>query len=753
MPKKPSQDLTNKVFGKLKVIEYAGSGKWKCQCECGNICEKFTTHLVGEYVKSCGICIKNTNAFKDMTGQKIGSLYIESYAGDSRWNCICDCGNKTVVRGYELRKEVITNCRKCADNKRLDNLTGKIFGSWEVLEYAGDKQWKCKCKKCGKISKVYSYNLKSGKSTECLDCANKSKLNDLTNKTFGQWLVLEYIGNQKYKCKCSCGTISEVLVSNLISGTSTKCTSCAKNGLIGDTPKYKKRDNKGNTSRVDLTGKHFGELEAIEYVGNRKWRCKCSCGSIKDYNTYALTSGHTKSCGHSTGCLKDMTGQVINGIKFESYIGDGIWRCKCHCGKEFNTLARYVRYGSIKSCGCSQGNRKYDDLKDKKFGEWTALEYVGKSRWKCQCSCGNIDIVGAYQLKHGNSTRCISPLHRLKDLTGQTFGELTVEKYLGKNVYKCNCSCGNTKNVLATNLKNGSTKSCGCKWNGISHYEEDIVAWLKTITQCKIVTSDRSILSGKEIDIYIPDKHIAIEFNGTFWHSDIYKDKYYHQKKTIECAKKNIRLIHIFEHEWQDIEKQTKIKDIIVDLLSDNKQRVYARETDIRTVEKDDAKEFLDKYHLQGYANSSINIGLYYKNELISLMTFGKPRFNHTYDYEIIRLCTKSHLNIVGGTERMFKYFLKEHIQSSVLTYSDISKFTGNIYTKLGFKVDKISEPNYVWIEPIKNIVVTRYQTQKQKLLREITDINESMTETEIMENLGFLKIYDCGNLVMSYSN
>jgi hypothetical protein len=281
--------------------------------------------------------------------------------------------------------------------------------------------------------------------------------------------------------------------------------------------------------------------------------------------------------------------------------------------------------------------------------------------------------------------------------------------------------------------------------------------YISSIYQGTILHSCRDIIPPKELDIYIPEKKIAIEFNGTYWHSTIYKDKYYHQQKTLDCAKKNIRLIHIFEYEWENQETQQKIKNLLSNILSDtNKIVLYARQLKVKEVSSAEAYEFENKYHLQNKANSRINIALVENNEkeeIQSLMTFDKPRFNNQYQIELIRVCSKANVNIVGGLEKMFSYFLNNYNVQSIITYCDISKFTGNSYLKIGFKLvssNSITEPNYKWINPEKNITLSRYQTQKSRLVENNWG-TEYETEDEIMENNNFLKIYDCGNIKMHY--
>lgn len=563
------------------------------------------------------------------------------------------------------------------------------------------------------------------------------KAEDLTGQKFNEWEALEYLGNKIWKCRCSCGEIRNVSSGKLKGGYSKSCG-----------------HDKGH--RQNLTNMVFGELKALEYIGDRKWRCECSCGNIVDVHTYALTSGHTKSCGHSTGKLKDMKGQIVNGIEFLEYTGDSMWRCRCHCGTEFIASGRDIRYGNTKSCGCLKG-AKPTNLLNKHFGEWEVLEYIGDSMWRCKCSCGEISDVSTFTLTHGTSTKCNSPLHRLKDLKGEPFGELTVLEYIGNGVYKCRCSCGNYKNILAANLKNGSTRSCGCKWNGVSQYETDIITWLKEITSCKIVTSDRTILNGRELDIYIPEKKIAIEFNGVFWHSEQHKDKNYHQQKTLACAEQGIHLIHIFEHEWADKDKQPKIKNYLYSSISDTKTKIGARNTIIKEISTYESEQFITKYHLQGNAQSSIKLGCISKEtgEILGVMTLGTPRFNNGYEYEIIRVCWNDEVHVIGGIEKLFSYFVSKYEPTSVITYCDISKFTGNSYLKIGFKPiqpNPITTPNYVWVKTSTFETLSRYQTQKHKLVA-LGLGTEEQTEDEIMHELGYLKVYDSGNLRLEWKH
>lgn len=255
-----------------------------------------------------------------------------------------------------------------------------------------------------------------------------------------------------------------------------------------------------------------------------------------------------------------------------------------------------------------------------------------------------------------------------------------------------------------------------------------------------IICNKKTII-GQEIDIYIPEKKIGIEFNGNYWHSENQKCKKFHQNKSLLAETKDIFIYHIFEYEWET--KREQIINQLNNLLGINQEKIYARKCIIKNVNDTDKKLFLELNHLQGNDTSSIKLGLYYNNELVSIMTFVKPRFNKNYQYELSRFCSKAGCNVIGGASKLFKSFMNQYNPSSVISYSNIAHTRGKLYEKLGFKLDKISSPNYVWCK--NKDVKSRYQCQKHKLLEQGYTGN---SEVDIMHKLGYYRIFDCGNKV-----
>ncbi len=209
--------------------------------------------------------------------------------------------------------------------------------------------------------------------------------------------------------------------------------------------------------------------------------------------------------------------------------------------------------------------------------------------------------------------------------------------------------------------------------------EKELSKYIRSIYSDEIIENDRKMLDGKELDIYLPKKKIAFEFDGIYWHSELYKDKNYHIDKTNLCLERGIQLIHIFENEW--IHKQDIVKSRITSLLGIS-TKIYARKCECKEISYLESKEFLDENHIQGNCISKYRYGLYYNNELVSLMTFGKSRFKD--EFELLRFCNKKYENIIGGASKLFFHFLKDHEEiNEIISYADRRWSIGNLYQKL----------------------------------------------------------------------
>ena len=291
----------------------------------------------------------------------------------------------------------------------------------------------------------------------------------------------------------------------------------------------------------------------------------------------------------------------------------------------------------------------------------------------------------------------------------------------------------------------------GCPICGktMSVAENELFDIINKNIDCEVEKRNRTILKPLELDIFSPKYKIAIEYDGLMWHCEKYQtDKNYHLKKTEKAKEKDIRLIHIFEDEW------TYKKNIVISMLNNlfgkTTQRIYARNCDIRQVSTKEKKVFIEQNHIQGDCPSSCAYGLYYKNELVSIMTFGRPRqqkkYNDNYDntWELIRFCNRLNTNIVGGASKILKHFISEKKPKIIVSYADKRWSNGNLYFKLGFKHIRDSKPNYHYV--VGNKRENRFKYRKGQLVKQ--GYNSNKSEHEIMLERKIYRIYDCGTMV-----
>jgi hypothetical protein len=259
---------------------------------------------------------------------------------------------------------------------------------------------------------------------------------------------------------------------------------------------------------------------------------------------------------------------------------------------------------------------------------------------------------------------------------------------------------------------------------------------------------DRKIINPYEIDFLIEEKKIGIETNGIYWHSSKFKDKGYHLNKTERCLEKNISLIHIFEDEF--VLKKNIVESRILSILGYHDKKIYARKCIIKEINSIDANNFLDNNHLQGRSGATIRLGLFLNDQMVSLMTFGKERRSlgskhKEGSWELIRFCNKINHVVIGGASKLLKYFIKNSNPDKITSFCD-RRWSPNtdFYSNLGFNFIHNTDPNYWYYKNNTYEKSHRYNYRKDVLVKKGHDLNK--TELEIMDGLGYLRVYDCGS-------
>jgi hypothetical protein len=180
-------------------------------------------------------------------------------------------------------------------------------------------------------------------------------------------------------------------------------------------------------------------------------------------------------------------------------------------------------------------------------------------------------------------------------------------------------------------------------------------------------------------------------------------------------------------------------------LIGNTKNKIFARKCQIKECGVSESREFLDKNHIQGFANSVKKIGLYHNNELIGLMTFdyyeGRKKMEEG-GWNLSRFCNVLNTNVVGGASKLLKHFIKKYNPNRIISYADKDWSIGNLYYKLGFKKINETKPDYKYI-------INKKRVHKSKYRKSI--LKTDLTESEQMKINGINRIWDCGKIKFEF--
>jgi len=323
------------------------------------------------------------------------------------------------------------------------------------------------------------------------------------------------------------------------------------------------------------------------------------------------------------------------------------------------------------------------------------------------------------------------------------------EKAMETNAKRYGVKYITQSNEIKEKIKNTNLEKYGVEWfcqtSAARNYSNDSkpnLSFAASLDKCNIVYDREYPISHYSYDFIVGN--YLVEINPTITHNShisIFngkvKNSSYHSDKSQTALNKGYFCIHVWD--WDD-------QDKIVNMLKP-KNVVYARNLEIRDVSVESASLFLNTYHLQNTCKGQrVIYGLYMDDMLVELMSFGNPRYNRNYEWELLRLCTHKDYTVVGGAERLFKHFILTNKPKSIISYCDNSKFSGHVYEKLGFKILRSSKPTCHWY----NLKTKQHITDN--LLRQRgfdqlfgTNYGKGTSNKELMLEYGFLPVYDCG--------
>ena len=272
--------------------------------------------------------------------------------------------------------------------------------------------------------------------------------------------------------------------------------------------------------------------------------------------------------------------------------------------------------------------------------------------------------------------------------------------------------------------------------NQMSKGEEAIRVYLASLGLNVIANHKYS--TRKEMDAYIPDRHFAVEFDGLPWHSTKYRTMRQQTDKTKELTALNIRLVRIFEDEWND--KQEQVKSLLSNQLGLNQERIYARNCTISNVTDEEAGVFHRENNIQESIATGIHKGLTYSGKLVAIMTLTKHAEEPT-TYELARF--SSSLRVVGGASRLLKHLAKAVSAKNIVAYSENRLFSGKMYGTLGFKETAKIKPNYTYWQ--NNTKTRQPKSEFKDLAGKLENYDPALTEKQNCESNGYYQVYDCG--------
>lgn len=619
-----------------------------------------------------------------------------------------------------------------------NELVGKVYGLFTILDVVtDDNKVKCVCRcQCGNIRLIMPCIITKGRISSC-GCVRQSKeyRNKMSNKS------KEWANNHPEKVKEISSKIKQYYNDNpdkrIQVGINTSNWAKSNPDKIAEKAIKFSEWCKANPDKL--------EARSIKY---KEW-CKQNPNSVQEIGNKI-----------SEWCKSNPDKVLARTEKIKQYYKDNpdaVTNIANKCKQWYNDNPDIVHEIVEKRLQTFQSNPDIQDSINKKRVQW-----YKDNPDKVKLISEKISSTFKQKRINNNFSLLLNRVHPdyIQPLLNGDINSLSeilikcpicgeYDKHSFHNIFRIN----------SNDIKPNSHNLCHKCYANISQSspELEIKDIINTMYNGRCIENSRSIIPPLELDLYYPEKNIAIEFNGNYWHDENHKPKDYHFNKFKLCKDKNIRLVSIYESDW--FNKRDNIISLLKNIFIESKI-IYARNCTIDKLDYKTKSAFINEYHFYGDSNQgTISYGLYYNDELVSVMSFGKLRgqnklHNNKDHYELVRFVTKCNVRIIGGASKLLKKFISEYQPVYIICYSDNDFFTGETYNKLGFKLKSLGESiDYQWVKGTK--ALSRYECMTNKLLEKYDKYrNINITgsiEDYVMHDLGYNKLYRCGNSIWEY--
>lgn len=456
--------------------------------------------------------------------------------------------------------------------------------------------------------------------------------------------------------------------------------------------------------------------------------------------------------------------QAVGGNKGWPRMRETITYYCVQCGERASRLVTFEMMQSPMRAKCPHCNRSYaaivnnsiaayqtQEARDKSAATW-ASKVKGVGTEKNNDFRESVETILGSRVKNWESLKfTVNGTPAIKQYSSDPgVGSIRLSQAL---IFDCQC-CGKESILIFGGLQRlpSLCKNCissiateGRLFKKRSKAELEIEDFVKSLG-FEVLSGTRQIITPYEIDIYIPDKKVGIEYHGLYYHSSengADKPRDYHLQKTIMADKRGVRLVQIFQDEWAD--KSDIVKSRLKQILGCQGESIGARKCSIIEVDNEKREEFFTKNHIQGDVGAQETFGLVFEDKLVACMSFGRRwTVANIPDENAVELLRYASIgSVAGGASRLLNEWIKRHPGVSLLSYADRRWSNGDLYKKLGFSQIGETKPAYWYV--INNQRVNPHRFQKSKLV--LNETEKNMTEKEIMESRGIIHIYDCGSL------